>query len=72
MYRVITQYNEPGKTPIVEKSPWHTSKEIADYWATLLRKLGYIVKIESNNPEEESNNKKQADADLAAALANMA
>lgn len=74
MFRVITQYDESGKPPVIEKSPWHSSREIAQYWADLLKKLGYIVHIESQNPEDTNNTKsnKLSDDDLAAALAQMA
>lgn len=74
MFRVITQYDETGKPPVIEKSPWHSSREIAEYWANLLSKLGYIVKIESQNPDDDSGTKfsKNDNDDLAAALAQMA
>ena len=75
MFRVITQHEEAGKPPIIEKSPWHTSKEVAEYWADMLRKMGSLVHVESDKEEDTNIKVKAKDTsndDLAAALAQMA
>ncbi|MFN4325412.1 MAG: hypothetical protein ACK4FP_05940 [Azonexus sp.] len=67
MYRVITTYRNGTERPVIEKGPWHPSRQHAEYWAEQLRLSGYVVEIESQGgPAKEDN------SELAAALANMA
>lgn len=71
MYRVVTKYRDRGRArPIVERGPWHASRQSAEYWADVLRQLGYIALVEGQQSGIG------ADADdhhaLADALASMA
>jgi len=71
MYRVVTKYRDRGRArPVVERGPWHNTRQTAEYWADVLRNLGYIALIEaqqtSGNSGENDNNA------LANALASMA
>lgn len=48
MYRVVTKYRDRGGArPIVERGPWHASRQTAEYWADVMRQLGYIALVET-------------------------
>lgn len=48
MYRVVTKYRDRGGArPIVERGPWHASRQTAEYWAEVMRQLGYIALVET-------------------------
>jgi hypothetical protein len=68
MFRVVTTYRNGTERPIVEKGPWHPSRQHSEYWAEQLRQAGYIVEIES----QAGLAPKDDNADLASALASMA
>ncbi|HLO65355.1 MAG TPA: hypothetical protein VK165_20525 [Azonexus sp.] len=67
MFRVITTYRNGIARPIVEKGPWHPSRQHTEYWAEQLQQAGYIVEIESQGSAASNDH-----SDLAAALASMA
>ena len=67
MYRVITTYRDGTERPVIEKGPWHPSRQHTEYWAEQLRLAGYVVEIESQGSAVKEDN-----SDLAAALASMA
>lgn len=67
MFRVITTYRNGIARPIVEKGPWHPSRQHTEYWAERLQQAGYIVEIESQGSAVSNDH-----SDLAAALASMA
>ncbi|MCG2578889.1 hypothetical protein LZ012_17995 [Dechloromonas sp. XY25] len=69
MFRVITTYRNGIARPIVEKGPWHPSRQHTEYWAEQLQQAGYIVEIESQGSGGVANSDH---SDLAAALASMA
>lgn len=72
MYRVVTKYRDRGRArPIVERGPWHTSRQTAEYWADVMRQLGYIALVESQQGGGASNSDDDHAA-LADALASMA
>jgi hypothetical protein len=66
VFRVITTYRNGTARPIIEKGPWHPSRQHTEYWAEQLRQAGYFVEIESQGGPVNNN------TDLAAALASMA
>lgn len=68
MYRVVTFVHDHRRHRHQDNGPWLRTKEEAEYWASLLRKLGYIACIENmvgELPEETM------DSDLLNALASM-
>lgn len=74
MYRVVTKYRDRGRArPIVERGPWHASRQTAEYWADVMRQLGYIALVETQqganlgSAAEDDDNSALADA-----LASMA
>lgn len=67
MFRVVTTHRTGGTHPVVEKGPWHTSRNNAELWADMLRTVGYVVRIESQ--EDTISDDPSA---LATALASMA
>lgn len=67
MYRVITKYHNGSPRPIVERGPWHSTRETAEYWAEILRAQGYQTEVESQNGPPADDNHALADA-----LASMA
>ncbi|MBF1164000.1 hypothetical protein PTW32_16060 [Dechloromonas agitata] len=67
MYRVITTYRNGTERPVIEKGPWHPSRQHTEYWAEQLRLSGYVVEIESQGSAMKEDN-----SDLASALASMA
>ena len=67
MYRVITTYRNGTERPVIEKGPWHPSRQHTEYWAEQLSLAGYVVEIESQGSAVKEDN-----SDLAAALASMA
>jgi hypothetical protein len=71
VFRVITKYRCGKPRPVIERGPWHTSSEMAHFWADTLRNQGYTTEVEeglgSKMPGSDSSN-----ADLAEALAGMA
>ena len=67
MFRVITTYRNGIARPIIEKGPWHPSRQHTEYWAEILQQAGYIVEIESQGSAVASDH-----SDLASALASMA
>lgn len=72
MFRVVTQFREPGKSrPIVERGPWHPNREIAEIWAERLVTVGYVVSIEGEHGKSFGQNADDAHA-LSDALASMA
>ena len=70
MYRVITQYRNGTSRPVIERGPWHDSRETAENWAEILSQMGYQTSLESQRgPISSSANDQHA---LADALASMA
>ena len=69
MHRVITKFRDRHGQVIVERGPWHPSREEAEHWADLLRTFGYQTQVESHG-----NHQGGADdnAELAKALSSMA
>jgi len=75
VYRVVTKYRNGTSRPVVERGPWHTSRQIAEDWADSLRMHGYIVHIESQHGHIDAgldNGGGDDNADLMAALSSMA
>lgn len=71
MYRVISKYRNGGSRPVIEHGPWHDDKTTANYWADVLRELGYVTEVE-NQYGHELPHGGGGNNDLAAALASMA
>lgn len=70
MYRVITQYRNGTSRPVIERGPWHDSRETAENWAEILNQLGYQTRLESQRgPIADHADDQHA---LADALASMA
>jgi hypothetical protein len=67
VFRIVTTYRNGTERPIIEKGPWHPSRQHTEYWAEQLRQAGYVVEIES-----QAGAVKEDNSDLAAALASMA
>lgn len=67
MYRVVTTYRNGTDRPIIERGPWHPSRQHTEYWAEQLRQAGYIIEIESQAGKVAEDH-----SDLASALASMA
>ena len=67
---MITKYRCGKPRPVVERGPWHTSSEVAHFWADTLRNLGYTTEVEQGLGARETT--PAGDSDLAAALASMA
>lgn len=71
MFRVVTKYRNGTARPVVERGPWHPSRDIAEQWANTLRQHGYLTHLESQggmiNGELANDN-----SDLMAALSSMA
>lgn len=72
MFRVVTQYRNGSTRPVVERGPWHASRETAEYWAEILRAHGYAARIETQNGLPEAGGNGNDNADLLDALASMA
>lgn len=73
MYRVVTKYRDRGRArPIVERGPWHASRQTAEYWADVMRELGYIALVESQQSGSGAGGDDDDHAALADALASMA
>jgi len=77
VYRVVTKYRNGSSHPVVERGPWHTSRETAEDWADSLRMHGYIVFIETQNGLIDGGmggggGGGDDNADLLAALSSMA
>jgi len=70
VYRVITKYRDSGSSrPVVERGPWHSDHDTAEYWADILRALGYVVEIQSQHMGHAPDDDNRA---LADALSSMA
>ena len=69
MHRVITKFRDCHGSVIVERGPWHMSREAAEQWAETLEGLGYLVELEGSGGRIESGG---GNNDLANALASMA
>lgn len=46
VYRVVTFVTDHRGNRIVDKGPWLASRGEAEYWAKILRKLGYQSRVE--------------------------
>lgn len=46
VYRVVTDCRDHRGNRILEPGPWFSSQEVADYWAQVLRLIGYHAKVE--------------------------
>lgn len=46
MHRVITQIHDHRGRRVVEAGPWLPSEAEAEKWASILRRLGYVTRIE--------------------------
>ena len=58
MFRVVTDMTPHGSCRSLDRGPWHTSREVAESWASLLTSLGYKVTIESQfGPVADNKNK---------------
>lgn len=71
MFRVVTKYRNGTARPVVERGPWHTSRQTAEEWADTLRHLGYVVHVEAQHGLVDGG-AKDDNAMLADALASMA
>ncbi|HJW26804.1 MAG TPA: hypothetical protein VJ576_18040 [Rhodocyclaceae bacterium] len=69
MHRVITKFRDRHGQVIIERGPWHPSREDAERWADLLRSFGYQVQVESHGNQLGGGADHQ---DLAKALSSMA
>lgn len=49
MYRVVTRYRNQSPRPVVERGPWHETRQQAEQWADLLREHGYETWVENQN-----------------------
>lgn len=49
MYRVVIKRFDRRDTRIVEKGPWHVSRDDAENWAEILRDCGYHTEVESQH-----------------------
>lgn len=67
MHRVITKFRDRHGQVIIEKGPWHPSRDEAERWAEILRDRGYQVELESHGAGAGAS-----DHDLAQALSSMA
>lgn len=70
MYRVVTKRFDHYDRRIIERGPWHVSRQDAESWASILKHLGYHVEVESQQPGAMMQ--AQPDDDLRNALASMA
>ncbi len=69
MFRVLTKRFDHRDRWIVEAGPWHEKRKDAEYWAELLRNVGYSVEVDAQHglvsgPDEND--------DLMNALSSMA
>ena len=71
MFRVVTHYRNGSTHPVVERGPWHTSREIAENWAEILREHGYVTHVETQNGQIDEGLAND-NSDLMDALASMA
>jgi hypothetical protein len=65
----VTDIRDHRGNRILERGPWHTKQESAEFWADTLRGLGYKVTIERMDGGALAG---VADTSLADALASMA
>lgn len=72
MFRVVTQYRNGSARPVVERGPWHTSRETAENWADILREHGYAAHVETQNGLLDAGAGANDNSDLLDALASMA
>jgi hypothetical protein len=61
MYRVVIKRFDHRDTRIIEKGPWHMSRDTAEDWADTLRDCGYHTEVESQlgllgAPAEDDDN----------------
>ncbi|QRM19969.1 hypothetical protein GBK02_11425 [Dechloromonas sp. TW-R-39-2] len=49
MFRVLTKRFDHRDRWIVEAGPWHNKREDAEYWAELLRNVGYSVEVDAQH-----------------------
>lgn len=49
MFRVLTKRFDHRDRWIVEAGPWHDKREDAEYWAELLRNIGYSVEVDAQH-----------------------
>ncbi len=71
MFRVVTKYRNGTARPVVERGPWHPSRDTAQQWADALREHGYLTHLESQGGLIDSGLAND-NADLMAALSSMA
>ncbi len=64
MYRVITQSHDHRGMRIIEAGPWLASEAEAGKWASVLRSLGYVTRIEPmhGNISETQGSRAQGNA----------
>ena len=73
MFRVITSQFDHRRTWVIEKGPWHPSREHAEYWREQLASVGYNAKIETQHGDDHHGAPAGEDnSDLMQALASMA
>ncbi|WP_306603614.1 hypothetical protein [Azonexus sp.] len=72
MFRVVTQYRNGSTHPVVERGPWHTSREMAENWADIMREHGYVAHVETQNGMIDAGALTNDNSDLMDALASMA
>jgi len=70
VHRVVTDSRDHRGNRILETGPWLVSKDDAEYWADILRTMGYKTHVERMNGDI-SGGGQSTDA-LASALASMA
>ena len=46
MFRVLTKRFDHRDRWIVEAGPWHDKRKDAEFWADLLRNIGYSVEVD--------------------------
>ncbi|MCK6390460.1 MAG: hypothetical protein L6Q40_05465 [Azonexus sp.] len=71
MFRVVTKYTNGTARPVVERGPWHPTRDVAEQWAELLRTHGYLAHLESQGGLADAAGGDD-NADLMAALSSMA
>ena len=74
MHRVVTDIRNHRGQRILEPGPWLATQSEADYWAELLREMGYKTKVERLHGEISGGTPSGSDHDtaLSDALASMA
>ena len=71
MFRVVTSQFDQNRSWVIDRGPWHQSREYAEFWCETLRQIGYNAKIESQVGAEASSAAND-NADLMNALSSMA